>query len=257
LKNQADIGTRLVGLIEENGISNYQLAKAIGKSDSTISRIINKGAKPNAETLTLISNYFRINEKWLLTGLGNKLKSDKNASNNASTIALNNLFPAGDYVDNGRNKFIRVEEGNYLMLTPFVQIQNHLHFIDNHSDKNFINTLPVNSYAVTKPLDEFYFSFEVDGDDMHTEAKPSIEEGYIVTAMCLDKEKWYSRFVFKRNKLYVIVHKEAILVREIISYDPETESIEVHAYNEDYKNETIYLKNCLKILVVVGITWRL
>jgi transcriptional regulator with XRE-family HTH domain len=248
------IGQRLSDLISDNNISNYQLARAIGKNDSTISRIVNKNSKPHKDTLDLICDYFDVNEKWFLTGKGSKHTDQQNASK----IAIKNVLTDNeDYVDEGKNKFIKVDEGNYFMLTPFVRRSDQLEFIKESDDPHYLNQLPVNPYMVTRPLPDYYLSFEVTGNDMEQEEIPSITEGYIATARCIEKELWASRFIFKRNKLYMIVHKEGIFLREITKYCPEEKCLEIHAYNPDYPDEKILLKNCKMICEVVGLAWRI
>jgi transcriptional regulator with XRE-family HTH domain len=254
INSDEGIGQRLKDLLEAQEMSNYQLAREIGKNDSTISRIINKNSKPHKETLRSICNVFRVNEKWLLTGRGAK----NIGSENASKIAIKNiLVDDKDYVEEGRNKFIRVDEGNYFMLTPFIRKTDQLEFVKECDDPHYINQLPINPYMVTKPLQDFYISFEVVGDDMIQEDTPSIEEGFIGTAQAIDKSFWTSRFVFKRNKLYLIVHKEGIILREIKKACPEEKCLEVHAYNPAYEDQKIQLKNCKMICEVIGLAWRI
>ncbi len=250
---KSNISSRLSEIIEERGITCYQLAKFIGKSDSTISRIIKKGAKPNSETIKLICDYFEINDKWFLTGYGVKNLYAKPTIN----TALNNLMCHEDYIDIGKNKFIRIAEANYFMLTPLVRKLDQNKFLDKFDDSIYINSLPFNPYTVSKPLDDFYLSFEVVGDDMSSDKVPSLDEGYIATAQVINPELWNSRFLFKKNKVYYIIHEEGIFLREVIDYCRDLKCMTVHAYNPAYPDEKIYFKNCKMILEVIGVTWRL
>ena len=62
------LGERLKDLLEKNGLTSYQFCKKINLNRSTLSRTLNKNSKPNAKTLQLICNYFKVSEEWFLTG---------------------------------------------------------------------------------------------------------------------------------------------------------------------------------------------
>ncbi len=68
------IGDRLAGLIAEFGITNYILARQVGLSDASISRIIRKDQKPRPKNIKLIADFFNVHEKWFLTGKGEKYR---------------------------------------------------------------------------------------------------------------------------------------------------------------------------------------
>ena len=77
--NISEIGFRIESLIKEYGITNYVLSKETGVSQSTISRLTKGKQKPSTKTIKLISNYFEIQEKWILTGTGEKNKENGNS----------------------------------------------------------------------------------------------------------------------------------------------------------------------------------
>lgn len=72
------IGERITELLEKKGITAYTLSNETGLSQATLSRIINKNTKPNASNLKAISDYFDVDQTWLLTGkeYGVSLKED-------------------------------------------------------------------------------------------------------------------------------------------------------------------------------------
>lgn len=63
-----EIGERITELLENKGISAYTLSNETGISQATLSRIINKSTKPNASNLKVLSEYFNVDQTWLLTG---------------------------------------------------------------------------------------------------------------------------------------------------------------------------------------------
>lgn len=62
------IGERITELLEKKGITAYTLSNETGLSQATLSRIINRNTKPNASNLKAISDYFDVDQTWLLTG---------------------------------------------------------------------------------------------------------------------------------------------------------------------------------------------
>lgn len=66
------IGERLSQALKAKQMSAYTLAKQVGISESTISRILRNQSVPTIATLTLISRALDINAQWLKDGIGSK-----------------------------------------------------------------------------------------------------------------------------------------------------------------------------------------
>ena len=62
------IGLRLKIMLGCKSMNSNELAREVNVSKSTISRTLNKNTKLRENNLTLISDYFKINKRWLLTG---------------------------------------------------------------------------------------------------------------------------------------------------------------------------------------------
>ena len=78
-------GERLRQVIEEKGITPYELSAKTNVSPATLSRIFaNSTTKPSIKTVEVIADYLQISRDWLLTGNGDmraKSKSDASLSN--------------------------------------------------------------------------------------------------------------------------------------------------------------------------------
>ena len=61
-----DIGNRLSDLLASNDISQRELAKEIGVSNATISRIINGDGGVMLKTVIAIADYFSVSLEWLV-----------------------------------------------------------------------------------------------------------------------------------------------------------------------------------------------
>lgn len=72
------IRNRIQKLMEVEQMSPAAFAKAIQVNPSAISHILNDRNKPSTDILTKILTYFRtLNSEWLILGIGNMHKSDK------------------------------------------------------------------------------------------------------------------------------------------------------------------------------------
>ena len=78
-------GERLRQVIEEKGITPYELSAKTNVSQATLSRIYAiSTTKPSIKTVEVIADYLQISRDWLLTGNGDmraKSKSDASLSN--------------------------------------------------------------------------------------------------------------------------------------------------------------------------------
>ena len=75
-------GERLRQVIENKGITPYQLSAKTNVSQATLSRILaNSTTKPSIKTVEVIADYLQISREWLLTGNGDMhTKSESDAS---------------------------------------------------------------------------------------------------------------------------------------------------------------------------------
>lgn len=71
------IGSRVKYLIENKGITAYEVSHATGISESTISRITHKSSKPNIKNCKLLADYFGVSKEWILVGGEDKLKESR------------------------------------------------------------------------------------------------------------------------------------------------------------------------------------
>lgn len=72
------IGERLKQVIDNKGITPYELSMRTAISQATLSRIIaNVTTKPSLKTIDTLAKYLQINRDWLLTGEGEMLRSEQ------------------------------------------------------------------------------------------------------------------------------------------------------------------------------------
>lgn len=61
---------RLISVLNQKGISGYQLAKDINISRATVSNYMSGKTQPSNLILHELSNYLRVSKEWLLDGIG-------------------------------------------------------------------------------------------------------------------------------------------------------------------------------------------
>ena len=60
------IGNNLIALMEQNGVSQYKLAKDLGVTEAQVSRIRNAVYSPSLDLLISIADYFSVSTDYLL-----------------------------------------------------------------------------------------------------------------------------------------------------------------------------------------------
>lgn len=242
----SEISDRFNTLLRDRGISIYDLCKATGLNNSAVGRL-SKGQvlKPNTKTVNTISKYFNVNPVWFRSGHGQKeiLKRD--------TAAKNILDSDMEYY--GHNRFLDMNNGQKLMLVPFVDQPAQAGFVSGYADTEFLEQLPYHPILVDQYYKGEYYAFKVVGDSMDDGSKNSIEEGSVVTGRVIDKSLWSSKFHLHKFKNYIIVHNDGILVKEIIDHNLESGTIMIHSLNEMYEDDVLLLDDCLMILNIVDI----
>lgn len=79
---QHDIVKRVQLLPELTGMTFYAIAQAIGKNQSAINNIVNRGTLPSAEMLRLFCEALQLNANWLILGEGNWKRPQKRHTTN-------------------------------------------------------------------------------------------------------------------------------------------------------------------------------
>jgi transcriptional regulator with XRE-family HTH domain len=65
---KGEIGKRIFQFLEENRISQVELANATGIPIGTISDWNRKGTNPSSDKISCICEFFKVSAEWLLTG---------------------------------------------------------------------------------------------------------------------------------------------------------------------------------------------
>ena len=211
------------------GGSVNALCKACGIKQGTMSNIVSgRMSKPSFEVISAIVDNSNVSSDWLLLGKGSMLKSDINNKDEVKAVKPENV-----------------------MMVPLVSQYAHAGYMSGFADNGYMDSLP----KVPFPMDEEhhgeYVCFEVRGDSMDDGMRHSYAQGDIVLCRNVDRLYWQKKLHFKQWNAFVIVHKEGIVLKQIVAHDVEKGIITVHSYNPYYEDFDIDLRDVYQILNVV------
>jgi transcriptional regulator with XRE-family HTH domain len=83
------LGKRVEELIENKGVTAYEVSVKTGISQASLSRIINNNtAKLKISSIDILADYFNVSRDWLKSGVGNKLETNNGDSKSDVQIAF-------------------------------------------------------------------------------------------------------------------------------------------------------------------------
>lgn len=227
------------------------LAEKTGIKQSLISAIENNKRNISPGILMAMNKAFNINMDWLNSGKGEML----DGTNAKQLTGFANVEE-----DDTTNKFIDLDDGQKLMITPLVEEYAYAGYLSGYKDPEFIEELPKHSIIVNKYHKGNYQSFRAVGDSMTTTdkdlMKDNIYDGNIVTGREVRKEHWNYKLHTHKFSDYVVVHKDGILIKRIILHDTEQGILTLHSLNENkdlYPNFQVNLKDVYQIFNIVDV----
>lgn len=245
-----ELRTEVLGLTQE------EFAVNIGTTQSNIGQM-ERGERAIGKNVTFkILTTFNVNSDWWLTGEGNPL--------NRKELRPRGVFDGEDdseviqetFVTKGGNKHKFDIEGSILMEVPFVNKPAYAGYPQIFDDHVKIEeTLPTILLPVEKVHRGEYRCFEVLGDSMCGDPnEPQIFEGEIVVCRRLQRHLWNSQLHLKRRRVWVIVLRNDILIKEIVNHDVKNHTITIHSFNPNkniYPDEVISLNDVYELFYVM------
>lgn len=229
---------KLQKMIKESGLTPYFIHKQTDISQAALSKILHgKVKKPNVSTIQSLEKFFE----------------DYKKQDSRNLMGMEQLAREPEKI--GDNHFLTVA-GTKVMIVPLIEHDAQAEFIQKHDNSSFINDLPRHALDVDKFHRGKYFAFTVAGDGMDDGTKESIINGDMVTAREIQRSLWNSRVLFNQYKNFVIVHKEGVMVKRIISHNTDEGTITCSGINPDrdkYPDIEVSLEDVKMILNIVEI----
>lgn len=253
-----DFQGRFIKLIEDKNVTPYYLSKESGVSQSTISRIINKGGVPNRSTIHSLSQVLKVNPDWLYSGVGDMQAGVEGSSVH---VEVNSPFEVIYLENNNSNSFINLENGQYLMTMPLAEFNIQAGFLDHYQDVDFLNGLSKHSIIVDKPVKGRYVAFRVKGDSMDDGTSNAILQNSIVSTRELQRQHWTNRIRINDFQFWVIYTTQSRypLLKEITEHDTERGVIKCHSLNDapEYTDFELSLDEVQALFYVVDVNKQL
>lgn len=222
---------RLKYLLEKDGITAYRIWKDTSITKGTIANYIEGKTNPNKSNISILANYFNVNEQWLLTGEGRMIRHEDFKGETPYLITKSGV------------KYYEMSNGKYKMRVPFIPIKAYAKYIDEYRDAEFLGgEFEEFDFIVDKIGLGRYFAFEIKGDSMDDNTKRSLCDGDIVLARELSKEHWRNKLHTDDFPNWIIVLDNTILCKQIAEQNTEKGYIVCHSLNSSPEYTDFELK---------------
>lgn len=131
-------------------------------------------------------------------------------------------------------------------------------YLTGYGDMEYLEMLPKVKVIVDRMVRGNYKCFEVKGDSMVDGSFESWLDGDIVLGREVKRELWLPKLHINKCD-FIIVHKDGILLKRILSQDNNNGTITIHSLNPDksaYPDEEIYLDDVMQIFSTVQLVKR-
>ncbi|WP_417868005.1 helix-turn-helix domain-containing protein [Xanthomarina gelatinilytica] len=238
----------------EMGLTQADLAKMVGKSPRTIITWENS-EEISPSTVKLIQAVLQIDEilNKEFSEIGNEEKRIQYAKE-INKIADSKVNEALEIFNTkAGSTYEELPSGKYLLTVPMVPVRAQATYISEYTDAEYISELKKISFIVDRVGKGKYQAFEVQNDSMNDGTINSIPDGAIVLGRELGKQHWKSKLNTNGYPYWVIVHKNTILCKEIISHDVEKGTITCHSLNDspEFQDFTIKLDDCHQLFNII------
>lgn len=242
------IGSRLKKLIENKGLTPYELSEKTGIAQSTLSRIINKNSKPNIKNAEILAKYFNITKSYLINGSDNNIDVTPEVSDERESTG---------YLENRNgNIFKELENGKFIMTVPLIPAKAYATYISECCDGDLFDGFNEVNFYVDQYARGNYVAFEIKGDSMDNGGLYDNPDGCITLCRELGKHHWKDGF---RDAQYgwIIVHKDTILCKDIVDQNLVDGIITCHSRNTspEYSDFEVKLDDVRQIFKIIKRTF--
>lgn len=213
------------------GATQGDIGRLMGYTNkSAFSQVINGHVDLPGDFIERLCNLDeKLNYVWVESEIGEMLKSD--LANEAS------LKPIDEFVQ-----------------VPLVPIRAKAGYLIGYGDDVYIQTLPTVPVITDRTFHGRYRCFEVEGDSMDDGTRNAICDRDVILGREVGRQLWTCKLHY-RDWLFVIVHREGILIKQIVDHRVNEGIIVCHSlnplYGEDFEirlDEVAELYNVIKIV---------
>lgn len=225
-----EVAERINILINDRKASVYGFSKKVGINQTNLGRKL-KGTQPVTKLdVVKICKSLGVNEKWLVSGEGDKYTSDgKNMlAYETTTQAVLEKIKTGQSVSGQQN-------------VPYYDIDFQLGFDAMYNDSPNIPT----KFISVPGYDKADFWINASGNSM----MPIVNNGDVVA---LKEVSGWDDFL-PLNEMYAVVTKNDLRTIKVIRRGADDDHFCLHAYNEDYDDQEIEKSSITRVFKVLGV----
>lgn len=212
---------RIREMMEEHGVTAYQISQNTTVSEATLSRIFSgKTKNPHQSTINEIYDYLQ--------------------------DTYNRKQGGGEGVLVSFNGF---------KMVPLITYRAQAGFLAGWGDPEYLENLPKVPWEVDKEYKGTYLTFEVSGNSMESVDNPreSIYEGDLLLCREVGRQHWRNKLHIKQWDFVVCHREQGVLVKRIMHHDTATGDLTLHSLNPYYEDFTVNMNDLIAIFNIVDI----
>ncbi len=202
-------------LRSKKSINQIDLAKAVGVSLRTIQLYERKRANIPIKNLTKIAAYFGV-------GIAD-LYSQEGVGESGS------IYEKRAISDDKSHSIAKLAPGKYLVTVPLVISKHQNDYIKEHNNEAFIKSMPSIGFVIEQVAMAHYVAFEIINSSMDDGTRNGLPVNSIVLGKLIVHGKIYGMLQENPEMLWIIVHKDSIMCKQILSYDKKGKAIICHS----------------------------
>ena len=134
---------------------------------------------------------------------------------------------------------------------PLVSQYAYAGYLTGYGDAEYLESLPVIDFTPDREMTGNWLAFEVKGDSMDDGTKDGYESGEILICREVEPHLWSNSRLHYNHRDFVIIHKDGILIKRIVSHDVENHRITIHSINPIYNDRIIDLADVRQLFSIV------
>lgn len=217
------------------GISQTQLAVAVGVSLRTIQNYEQKDASIPSKNLSKIASYFDLSVTELYLQEENETYTDKKT-----------------FIKHGCT-FYPMDESRHFVRVPLVLIERQKKYIASLAESQLGNSPFKTGFVIDFLDDDPLKAFEVSGDSMNDGTINAIPNKAIVLGIKIKQKAFSKENNPMFNKSYVIVCKDRIICKKVTDFDATKKTFRCQNLNTspEYQDFDLALENVVEVFKVV------
>lgn len=256
-----DLKDKVAKLIENKGVTAYEVSLKTKISNSTMSRILSGSTvKLNTKNKELLSKYFQVDESYFNNGniseIENNVVNEPSTPYRVSDASVLTLDDEPEIFTNKNNvKFYIFPDDSYKIEVPMMPFNAYAsseiecYFDEDYRNREFKKT----QFTVDKIGKGNYMAFKTKNNSMNGGGILDTPNGAEVLGREIGKHLWKS--IHKNELGFILMCKNAILHKDIVNYNADTGMFTLHSRNPLENDFDMSINDIYRIFNVIKRTF--